>query len=65
MTHGGQEFALGAIRGFRGRFGALQLLLRALAYDHLPELRANVPHAWSGTLHRAVPSGAKRTPELR
>ena len=44
MTHGGQEFALGAIRGFGGRFGALQIFLRPLAYDHLPELRANVPH---------------------
>ncbi len=42
MTHGGQEFALGAIGGFRISFGALKIFLRTLAYDHLPELRANV-----------------------
>ena len=44
VTHGGQEFALGSIGGFRRRFGALKIFLRTLAYDHLPELRANVPH---------------------
>ncbi len=43
MTHGRQEFALGTIGGFRACFGALKIFLRALAYYHLPELRANMP----------------------